>query len=152
MVSPFVFGGRPRGRNVDSRPSCFAVASCQDSDPKGRPRRTDVDTASRSFFVKARFTRASQFAERELAKGKGWTGPSSRTGGVRATDCSNATARIARPSSVGRRCVRRTATQRKDGRPPQWETICRSPSKDGRSRPSDVADASDAHASSSIAA
>jgi hypothetical protein len=38
----------------------FGVASCHDSEPKGRPRTTEAYTDSSSFFVKARFTRVTQ--------------------------------------------------------------------------------------------
>ena len=50
LLSWIAFFGHPRGRNIDWSPSCLAVDSCHDSEPKGRHRRTEAFTASRSFF------------------------------------------------------------------------------------------------------
>ena len=50
LQSSFDFFVRPRDRNVGSIPSCFAVACCHDTELKGRPRTTEVDTAFRCCF------------------------------------------------------------------------------------------------------
>jgi hypothetical protein len=47
---PFL-GGRPRGRNVNSRPSRAAVLFTQVSEPKGRPRWTDCRSRANSASV-----------------------------------------------------------------------------------------------------
>ena len=49
FLSSIAIFGRPRGRNVDSSPSCSAVASCHDAEANGRPCTTEACTVSRSF-------------------------------------------------------------------------------------------------------
>ena len=66
------FRGRPRARNVDSKPRRFAVFSCQDSSPKGAPRRTDRRSAANPASVSGNWTCRRQ------SRGNG-SGPSSKT-------------------------------------------------------------------------
>jgi hypothetical protein len=63
------FLGRPRGRNVDSRPRRIDVEACQSGAPNGWPRRMLRCTAFSSAGLMGALTRRSQSAGRSIGQG-----------------------------------------------------------------------------------
>ena len=70
----FLFGGRPRGRSVDSSPSRAAIATIQSSLPNGLPHAMQRRTAVSSLSLCGALTRCTQFGQRAIGQAVSSTG------------------------------------------------------------------------------